>query len=148
MITKVDIFPSSVFSIRLMLNHLSLNWITSFHYIDVIMITMASQITTLTIVDSTVTGLCVGNSPGPVNSPHKGPVTRKMFPFDDVIMQNESWHHWESRLMIYVHHEVDKDWRLHRLHFLYRRYFVYIWVPIRRQVIAWSTIWRIVDISS
>ena len=33
-----------------------------------------------------VTGLCVGNSPGPMNSPHKGPVTRKMFPFDDVIM--------------------------------------------------------------
>ena len=32
------------------------------------------------------TGLCVGNSPGPVNSPHKGPVTRKVFPFDDVIM--------------------------------------------------------------
>ena len=33
-----------------------------------------------------VTGLRAGNSPGPVNSPHKGPVTRKMFPFDDVIM--------------------------------------------------------------
>ena len=33
-----------------------------------------------------VTGLCVGNSPVPVNSPHKGPVTRKMFPSDDVIM--------------------------------------------------------------
>ena len=33
-----------------------------------------------------VTGLCAGNSPGPVNSPHKGPVTRKMFPFGDVIM--------------------------------------------------------------
>ena len=33
-----------------------------------------------------VTGLCAENSPGPVNSPHKGPVTRKMFPFDDVIM--------------------------------------------------------------
>ena len=33
-----------------------------------------------------VTGLCVGNSPGPVNSPHKWPVTRIMFPFDDVIM--------------------------------------------------------------
>ena len=32
------------------------------------------------------TGLCAGNSPGPVNSPHKGPVTRKMCPFDDVIM--------------------------------------------------------------
>ena len=33
-----------------------------------------------------VTGLCSGNSPGPVNSPHKWTVTRKMFPFDDVIM--------------------------------------------------------------
>ena len=33
-----------------------------------------------------VTGLCVGNSPVPVNSPHKGPVTRNMLPFDDVIM--------------------------------------------------------------
>ena len=33
-----------------------------------------------------VTGLCAGISPIPVNSPHKGPVTRKMFPFDDVIM--------------------------------------------------------------
>ena len=33
-----------------------------------------------------VTGLCAGNSPGPVNSPHKGPVTRKIFPFDDVII--------------------------------------------------------------
>ena len=37
-----------------------------------------------------VTGLYVGNSPGPGNSPHKGPVTRKMFPFDDVIMNNAS----------------------------------------------------------
>ena len=36
-----------------------------------------------------VTGLCVGNSPGPVNSPHKGPVTRKVFPFDDVIMYTQ-----------------------------------------------------------
>ena len=33
-----------------------------------------------------VTGLCEGNSP--VNSPHKGPVTRKMFPFDDVMMSS------------------------------------------------------------
>ena len=68
---------------------------------DVIMTTIASQITSLTAVYSTVysdvrrskktpklrvTGLWMGNSPGPVNSPHKGPVTRKMFPFDDVII--------------------------------------------------------------
>ena len=30
----------------------------------------------------------------PVNSPHKGPVTRKMFPFDDVIMTCD--HHLNS----------------------------------------------------
>ena len=33
-----------------------------------------------------VTGLCAGIYRGPVNSPHKWPVTRKMVPFDDVIM--------------------------------------------------------------
>ena len=48
-----------------------------------------------------VTGLCVGNSPGPVNSPHKGPVTRKMFPFDDVIM---TWDRW-------IPLEKDQWWR-------------------------------------
>ena len=44
-----------------------------------------------------VTGICAGNSPTPVNSPHKWPVARKMFPFDDVVTQkislpNESQH--------------------------------------------------------
>ena len=34
-----------------------------------------------------VTGLCEGKPPRPVDSPHKGPVTRKMFPFDGVIMK-------------------------------------------------------------
>ena len=33
-----------------------------------------------------VTAVCAGNSPGPVNSPHKWSVTPKKFPFDDVIM--------------------------------------------------------------
>ena len=70
------------------------------HYIDVIMTTMASQITSLTIVYSTVysdadqrkhessasLAFVWGIHRRPVNSPHKRPVTRKMFPFDDVIM--------------------------------------------------------------
>ena len=70
------------------------------HYNDVIMSTMASQITSLTIVCSTVylgadqrkqkssasLAFVWGIHRGPVNSPHKGPVTRKMFPYDDVIM--------------------------------------------------------------
>ena len=33
-----------------------------------------------------VTGLCGGIHRWTVNSPHKWPITRKMFPFDDVIM--------------------------------------------------------------
>ena len=32
-----------------------------------------------------VTGLCAGNSPETGEFPHKWPVTRKMFPFDDVM---------------------------------------------------------------
>ena len=70
------------------------------HYNDVIMSAMAPQITSLTIVYSTVysgTGQRKYQSSAslasvrgihrwPVNSLHKGPVTRKMLPFDDVIM--------------------------------------------------------------
>ena len=70
------------------------------HYNDVIMGVIASQITSLTIVYSTVysdadqrkhqrsaaLAFVWGIHRGPVNSPHKWPVTRKIFPFDDVIM--------------------------------------------------------------
>ena len=67
------------------------------HYYDVIIDTIASQITSLTIVYSTVADQSNNQSSvslafvreihrGPVNFPHKWPVTRKMFPFDDVIM--------------------------------------------------------------
>ena len=80
------------------------------HYGDVIMGTIASQITSLTIVYSTiysdanqrkhqssaslafVRGIhrSAGNSPG--TSPHKWPVTRKMFPFEYVIMRKHQRH--------------------------------------------------------
>ena len=70
------------------------------HYDDVIMGAIASQITSLTIVYSTVysganqskhqssasLAFVRGIHWGSVNSPHKSPVTRKKFPFDDVIM--------------------------------------------------------------
>ena len=72
------------------------------HYSDVIMGTIASQITSLAIVYSTVyseadqrkhqssasLAFVRGIHRAPVNSPHKWPVTRKMFPFDDVIMSS------------------------------------------------------------
>ena len=64
------------------------------------MCAIASQITSLSIVYSTVysdanqrthqssasLAFVRGIHRGPVNSPHKWPVTRKMFPFDDVII--------------------------------------------------------------
>ena len=70
------------------------------HYSDVIMSAMASQITSLTIVNWTVCPRAGERKPQssaslafvkgihrwPVNSPHKGLVRRKMFQFDDVIM--------------------------------------------------------------
>ena len=36
-----------------------------------------------------VAGLREGNPPVTVDSPHKGPVTQILFPFDDVIMDSE-----------------------------------------------------------
>ena len=35
-----------------------------------------------------ITGLCEGNSPVTGEFPHKGPVMRRMFPFNDVIMKH------------------------------------------------------------
>ena len=74
------------------------------HYNDVIMRTMASQITSLMIAFSAVysgtdqrkhqssasPAFVRGIHRWPVNSPHKGPVTRKMFPFEDVIMGRQA----------------------------------------------------------
>ena len=72
------------------------------HYGDVIMSAMASRMTGISIVCSTVC-LCAdqrkssktlafvrGIHRQPVDSPHKGPVKRKLFPFYDVIMSSSS----------------------------------------------------------
>ena len=73
------------------------------HYNDVIMGVIASQITCLIIVCSMVysdadqrklqrsasLAFVRGIHRGLVNSPHKWPVRRKMFPFDDVIMESQ-----------------------------------------------------------
>ena len=82
------------------------------HYGDVIMGAIASQITSLTIVYSTVYAdadkknqssaslvFVRGIHRGPVNSPHKWPVTRKMLPVDDVIMCSVGpYHKWQCNV--------------------------------------------------
>ena len=78
----------------------SLNTKLIYHYIDVIMSVMTSQIISRKVIYSTVfsgadqrkhqssasLAFVWGIHRWPVNSPQNGPVTRKMFPFDDVIM--------------------------------------------------------------
>ena len=78
---------------------------------------MASQITSLTSVYSIVysgadqrkyqssasTAFVRGINRSPMNSPHKRPVTRKMFPFYDAIM----WRSW-----ILIAHSINRYWHL------------------------------------
>ena len=91
--------------------------ISFFHYNDIIMSAMTCQITSLTIVYSTAysgahqrkhqssvsLAFVRGIHRWPVNSLHKGPIMRKMFPFDDVIMSyvflsapemKQNWFRW------------------------------------------------------
>ena len=82
------------------INHAVFVSVSYGHYNDVVMGSMVSQITSLAIVYSAVYSgadqrkhqssaslvFVRGFHRGPVNYPHKWPVTRKMLPFDDVIM--------------------------------------------------------------
>ena len=75
------------------------------HYNDVIMGAMASKspasrLFTRQFIDqrkhqsSAPLAFVRGIHRGPVNSPYKGPVTRKMFPFADVIMWSRCMFQW------------------------------------------------------
>ena len=82
-----------------------------------------SQITSFTIVYSTVysdadqrkhqssasLAFVWGIHRWPVNSPHKWPVTRKMFPFDDVIMYSDISYHNLAHLQIIVQHHYSSS---------------------------------------
>ena len=106
--------------------------VCNMHYDDVIMTMLASQITSLTVVYSIVySGVNQGKyqssaslafvreiDRGPVNFPHKWPVTRKMFPFDDVIMGCRlrlNQNHWPS--VTYFTQEVNSSWAKPALNF-------------------------------
>ena len=99
------------------------------HYCGVIMSAMASQITSVSSVysaagsgadqrkhqSSVSLAFVWGIHRWPVNSSHKGPVTRKMFPFDDVIMALRLFYYryyFETRVSF-----IFCSWSLN-LHFL------------------------------
>ena len=95
------------------------------HYNGVRMGAVASLITSLTIVYSIVysdadqrkhqssASLAFewGIHWGPVNSPHKWPVMRKMFPFDDVIMQSVHWKLWQKKFICEISHRAPFRYR-------------------------------------
>ena len=89
------------------------------HYDNVLMGTIASQITSLMVVYWTVYSdtdqrkhqgsaslAFVGG-----NSPHKGPVTRKMFPFDDVIMSSPNINHNDG--VVFYIYSLHNDVKSH-----------------------------------
>ena len=101
------------------------------HYGDVMMGAIASQITSLTIVYSTVysdadqrkhqssalLAFVRGIHRGPVNSPHKWPVTRKICPYDDVIMRVCQRGLLEYRYPSETHLKSCNIWLVQIIHF-------------------------------
>ena len=99
--------------------------LVGFHYNDVITGAIASQITSLTIVFSTVysdadqrkhqssasLAFVQGIHRGPVNSPHKWPVTRKMFPF------GRRHHVWRCQVLTWTDVTLQSI-KLSRTHFI------------------------------
>ena len=139
---KVDITFHNLNHSQCFQQNIVMAWIYSFthrgihrwHYNGVIMGAMASKITTRDSLlnrifrrrskkawKHRVTGLCGGIHRWPVNSTHTWPVTRKMLPFDDVIMisvddiiqwtlsrevicqLSSSPHSWQKSLLMVTH---------------------------------------------
>ena len=140
----------------------------SHHYSDVIMGAMASQITNLTIVYSTVysggdkkqcsasLAFVQGIQRSPVNSPHKWPVTRKMFPFDDVIMTTKaprvisgyclitlwSQNHFKTNISLMLLSEQNSYFRITMLNIVGITYYAWKFI-ICAGVLRWLKWWHI-----
>ena len=121
------------------------------HYNDVIMSAKASQITSLTIVylsvysgvdqrkhQSSASLACVrGIHLWPVNSPYKGRVTRKMFPFDDVIKTQCVWFDNMKDMLVQT---SSYTWRYHECvidHMLS----ILIWKKVSHKGFIYTVLW-------
>ena len=135
---------SSCFCILILINFTSIHstdsrvvWLlrcgrNNHHYSDVIMGTMAHQITSPTIVYSTVywnadqrkhqssasLAFVRGIQRWPVNSPHTGPVARNIFLFDDVI----SWTIWVNEFHCLIKWFICDIIQIKQHHALYGLY--------------------------
>ena len=71
-----------------------------------------------------VTGLFAGN--GPVNSPHKWPVMRKSFPFDDVVMGEWPLERVGDNFDGQIINQRDHGWRIPIVPFMNRRWLLFL----------------------
>ena len=117
------------------------------------MSTMSSEITGVSIVFSIVCSgadqiryessaslaFARGIHRWPVNSPHKGPVTRKMFPFDDVIMMKS----WYGHTFHMTGHLCEKSTEFPTQRAIQRTgvFFVVKTAKLFEQTIEWSVNW-------
>ena len=85
--------------------HNELDCVSNHHSHDCLLNNLFSQ-RSKKISKLRATGLCEGIHWWSVNSPHKGPVTRDFFPFDDAIMKFPG--QWASDL-----DSISKSWRHH-----------------------------------
>ena len=122
---------------------------TGLDYSGVIVGAAASQITSLTIVYSTVLsdidqGKLQSSAPlafvrgihrGPVISPHKWPVTRKMFPFDDVIMISILF--GPGRLLSYINISSKYSHLILKYWFLY-----WFYIHVDQFIAMWCFAWH------
>ena len=102
---------------------------------------MASQITSLTVVYSTVysdadqrkhqssasLGFVCGIHRWPVNSPHKWPVRRKLFPFDDVIMFHSTLLILKKILTLWSWFWAEEASKDIKTFYLFSKYISYKW---------------------
>ena len=113
----------------------SVMWLNYPHYIDVIISVMASQITGVSMVCSTVSSgvdqrkyqrsaslaFVRGIHCSPMNSPHKGPATRKCFH-----LMTSSWvlSRGSCATRTYSHTLVRVSWHIPHISYMFRRNFL------------------------
>ena len=154
-ITHIDVLMQRIYLTPL-LTHWSfgyiniswwLHWVYTYclHYNDVIMTAMASQITSVSIVCSIVCSgadqrkhqsfasltFARGIHRWPVDSPHKGPVTRKMFPFDDVIMYIRQCCLFDAGTREGTLEDMGKVSQCNRVHISWDNVYIYIYIRCR-----------------
>ena len=117
------------------------------HYNDVIMGVIASQITSNTTIHLTICSrqnqrntkaprhwpFMRGIHRRPVNSPRTGPVMRKMFPFDDVIMYRYCLyccHHYISFLLIKPSLKLGHGWVIISHFFTWTELLIHALIPM------------------